>query len=50
MMDISEIKICLANLKFSKHAKEEMIGEEFGEIEESEVIHVLKMGEIINIS
>ena len=47
-MIIAQIRECLDNLlRFTTHAKEEMVGEIFGEITEGETIQVLENGKII---
>ncbi len=46
-MELEVIKKCAKRLKFSSHAKTEMLSEEFGMIQETEVKEALKKGEII---
>ena len=47
MADIQLIRACLSNLRFSSHAKEEMLYEETGIIHRSEITEALINGEII---
>lgn len=46
-MDIRKIRLCLNKIKFSSHAKEEMLNDEFGVIYEDEVKAAIYNGEII---
>ena len=46
-MAYDTIRRCMKSLKFSSHAKEEMISEELGVIREAEVKEALQGGEII---
>ena len=48
---INEIKDCFKSDKvlYSRHAKDEMAGEEFGEIREQEINEVVLSGKIIEI-
>ncbi len=46
-MNINLIRSCAERLKFSSHAKEEMLYEEYGVIHEYEVKEAIKNGEII---
>ena len=46
-MSIELIRSCSKNLKFSNHAKEEMMSEEFGIIWEHETREAIEDGEII---
>ncbi len=46
-MDVEVIRRCLKRLKFSSHAKDEMLSEEFGTIHPKEVRQALQSGEII---
>lgn len=46
-MTIEKIKNYVRNTKFSSHAKEEMLYEEYGVIHEHEVREVIENGEII---
>jgi len=46
-MNINLIRSCAGRLKFSSHAKEEMLYEEYGVIHEDEVKAAIKNGEII---
>jgi len=46
-MDITDIKACTQKLKFTFHAKQEMIYEEFGVIKENEIKEAIRSGEII---
>lgn len=46
-MDYEVIRRCLKRLKFSGHAKDEMLGEEYGVISPREVRQALQSGEII---
>lgn len=41
------IRHCMKSLKFSSHAKEEMLSEELGVIREGEIKEALQAGEII---
>ena len=45
--EIEIIRTCAKELKFSSHAKEEMLSDEFGEISEDEVKEVIEYFEII---
>lgn len=47
MIDIKLIRQCLSNLKFTPHAKEEMLYEEYGIIHRNEITEALINGEII---
>lgn len=46
-MDISKIRLYLNKIKFSSHAKEEMLYDEFGVISEDEIREVISCGEVI---
>lgn len=46
-MDIKKIRSYLNKIKFSSHAKEEMLYDEFGVIYESEVKDAILSGEVI---
>lgn len=46
-MDILKIRLYLNKIKFSSHAKEEMLYDEFGVIYEREVKEAISYGEII---
>jgi len=46
-VNISAIKKCAVNLRFSSHAKQEMLYDEFGVIHEHEVKEAINKGEII---
>ena len=46
-MKPEDIKRCLDRVKFTSHAKEEMLGESFGGILEQEVFQAMMSGEII---
>jgi hypothetical protein len=46
-MDYSEIQQCLANCRFTDHARKEMDEEPLGRISVVELLHALRVGEII---
>lgn len=46
-MDYEEIRRCLADCRFTDHARREMENEPFGVIRVDEVLHVLETGGII---
>lgn len=46
-MDYSEIRQCLANCRFTDHARKEMEEEPLGRISLTELLHALGVGEII---
>ncbi|MBU2568335.1 MAG: DUF4258 domain-containing protein [Elusimicrobia bacterium] len=46
-MDIETIRDCAINLKFSSHARDEMLYEEHGVIREQEIKEAIQSGEII---
>ena len=46
-MDYSEIRQCLANCRFTEHARKEMDEEPLGRITVAELLHALSIGEII---
>ena len=46
-MKYEEIRQCLANCRFTEHARREMEAEPFGVIRVDEVLRVLETGEII---
>ncbi len=44
---INDIRACYSKIKFTNHAKDEMLGEEFGEINPNEVHEALETGIIL---
>jgi hypothetical protein len=46
-MDYSEIRQCLANCRFTDHARKEMAEEPLGRITVVELLHALSVGEIL---
>jgi hypothetical protein len=46
-MNYSEIRQCLANCRFTDHARKEMEEEPLGRIRVVELLHALSVGEII---
>ena len=47
VIEINLIRQCLSNLKFTTHAKEEMLYEEYGIIHRNEITEALINGEVI---